>query len=122
MYNVRLNLLDDYILAFSTQRLENLMKLVIRVLKSDHLVPSPVANPANLRNRPHNWSLCRQHLTLYKLPELLASPSTCTTSQYVSMSRKRPSSSYSCPFVVCVLENFSDFSLFVDVTALVFAI
>ena len=101
MYNVRLNLLDDYILAFSTQRLENLwkfkitlnrfmfhletygccvsvifmefvtfidppalrlrlarfpqtltenylMKLVIRVLKSDHLVPSPVANPANL--------------------------------------------------------------------------
>ena len=25
-----------------------LMKLVIRVLKSDHLVPSPVANPANL--------------------------------------------------------------------------
>ena len=107
-----------------------------------------------LRNRPHNWSLCRQHLTLYKLPErsssqshdphhsphfhhrprhshfcfhphepeLLASPSTCTTSQYVSMSRKRPSSSYSCPFVVFAFENFSNFSLFVAVTALIFAI
>ena len=27
------------------------MKLVIRVLKSDHLVPSPVASPANLAHK-----------------------------------------------------------------------